>query len=132
MLRRVTRRFVSSLMHASATPHNELTVAEREGRLTTRSSLILQKEQEIEIYVLNLFKNYFRTAYKGNLSVNSTLGDHGLDSLDAVELVVRIEDELGYVIPGEALRCFSTVRSFINYIKQTEDFKKEFNKAPIN
>lgn len=77
-------------------------------------------------------KNYFRTANKKDITLDSKLSDHGLDSLDAVELVVRIEDELGYVIPGEALRVFTSVQSFVNYIRQTEDFKREFNKAPIN
>ena len=69
---------------------------------------------------------------KEAVSIHSTLEDHGLDSLDAVELVVRIEDELGYVVPAEALKTFKTTKSLVNYIKQTEDFKKEFNKNPIN
>ena len=138
MLSRTVRRLGSSLMHASATPHNEQPsdhqpmVYDKTGAIVPRNQLVLHQEQEIEKYVVNLFKNYFRTAFKENVSVDSTFKDHGLDSLDAVEIVVRMEDELGYVIPGEALRCFSSVRSFVNYIRQTEDFKREFNKEPIN
>ena len=139
MLARLSRRFGASLIHATAAPHNEasgkaqqLTVHDAQGNIVPRNSLVLKSEPEIEKYVLNLFKTYFRTGNPGKVSLESRFIDHGLDSLDAVELVVRVEDELGYVIPGEALRCFSTVRSFVNYIKQTEDFKKEFNKEPIN
>ena len=128
----------TSLMHGSAYPHNELPQPEhvnmydKDGNIVQNNWLVLKSEQEIEKYVFNLFKNYFRTTNKYGITAESTFKDHGLDSLDAVELVVRVEDELGYVIPGEALRCFSTVRSFVNYIKQTEDFKQEFNKQPIN
>jgi acyl carrier protein len=139
MLRLFGKRLMStSLMHGSAYPHNELprpehvNMYDKEGNIVQHNWLVLKSEQEIEKYVINLFKNYFRTTNKYNITLESTFRDHGLDSLDAVELVVRVEDELGYVIPGEALRCFSTVRSFVNYIKQTEDFKKEFNKHPIN
>ena len=105
---------------------------DKDGNIVQNNWLVLKSEQEIEKYVINLFKNYFRTTNKFGITTESTFKDHGLDSLDAVELVVRVEDELGYVIPGEALRCFSNVRSFVNYIKQTEDFKQEFNKQPIN
>jgi acyl carrier protein len=132
------RRFTTSLVYASAFPHNDkpskepMLIHDKNGNIVPRTSLVLRKEEEIEKYVLNLVSNYFRTTNKAKLSPNSVLEDHGLDLLDSVELVVRIEDELGYVIPGEALLCFRTVRSFINYIKQTEDFKLEFNKEPIN
>jgi acyl carrier protein len=125
-------------MQASARPHNDQPskelnlVHDKSGNIVPRNSLILRKEEEIEKYVLNLVSNYFRTTNKSQLTAKSLLTDHGLDHLDSVELVVRIEDELGYVIPGEALLCFTSVKSFINYIKQTEDFKLEFNKEPIN
>ena len=139
MLARLSRRFGASLIHATATPHNEtlgkanqVTVYDAQGNIVPRNALVLKTEPEIEKYVLNLFKTYFRTGNPGKVTLDSRFVDHGLDSLDATELVVRVEDELGYVIPGEALRCFTTVRSFVNYIKQTEDFKQEFNKTPIS
>lgn len=135
---RCLRRVSTSLMQASARPHNDQPskelnlVHDKNGSIVPRNSLILRKEEEIEKYVLNLINNYFRTTNKTQLTANSLLSDHGLDHLDSVELVVRIEDELGYIIPGEALLCFTSVKSYINYIKQTEDFKLEFNKEPIN
>jgi acyl carrier protein len=45
--------------------------------------------------VINLFKGYFRTTRKANLTINSTLAEHGLDSLDSIELSMKIEEELG-------------------------------------
>jgi len=107
-------------------------VYDAQGTLVPRNSLVLKSEPEIEKYVLNLFKSYWRIGNPAKVTLDSRFIDHGLDSLDAVELVVRVEDELGYVIPAESLRCFCTVSSFVNYIKQTEDFKREFNKEPIN
>lgn len=132
------RPFSTSMMYASAYPHNEqarpdsLQVYNSSGQLELRNFLVLKTQEEIEKYVFNLFKNYFRTVNKGFLSLDSTLEDCGLDELDSVELVVRLEDELGYVVPGEALPCFRSVKNFVNYIKQTEDFKREFNKFPIS
>ena len=48
-------------------------------------------------------KNYFRTTKKAKVSLESEFTDHGLDSLDAIELIIQIEDELGYVIDAENL-----------------------------
>jgi acyl carrier protein len=126
------------MMYAAAYPHNHQTrpdsiaVYNKSGQVEQRNFLVLKTQEEIEKYVINLFKNYFRTVNKGSLTLNSTIYDCGLDILDSVELVVRIEDELGYVVPGEALPCFQSVKNFVNYIKQTEDFKREFNKHPIS
>jgi hypothetical protein len=53
-----------------------------------------------------------------------------LDSLDAVEFVIRIEDELGYLIEAENLELFKKPRHFVNFIKQLEAYKVEFNRLP--
>ena len=135
------RQFVRcfSMMHSAATPHNtqqatgdEVTLYNSFGEVVPRSNIALSSHQDIEKYVVGLFKGYFRITNRNLVTVDSKFEDHGLDELDAVELVVRMEDELGYVVPGEALRVFKSAKSFVNYIKQTEDFKREFNKDPIN
>lgn len=64
--------------------------------------------------------------------MDSNFKDHGLDSLDAIELVIRIEDELGYVIDGENLQKFKKPRHFFNFIKQMEAYKTEFNQLPLD
>jgi acyl carrier protein len=66
-------------------------------------ALVLKEKDEIEKYVLSVVRNYFRTTKKAKLNLESSFEDHGLDSLDTIELVIQIEDELGYVIDAENL-----------------------------
>jgi acyl carrier protein len=63
-----------------------------------RGELVLSEQDQIEKYVLSVIKGYFRTTYKDGLTVESKLGDHGLDSLDAIEISMILEDELGNYI----------------------------------
>jgi acyl carrier protein len=56
------------------------------------------------------------------------LADHGLDSLDQIEIAMQIEEDLGYLISAETLPVLRDVRHFVNYINQVEAFKKENNK----
>ena len=77
------------------------------------------------------FVNKIITRYKkASLTLDSKFVDHGLDSLDAIEFVIRIEDELGYVIDAENLEKFKKPRHFVNFIKHLEAYKTEFNKLP--
>jgi len=61
----------------------------------------------------------------------STLSEHGLDSLDAIEIAMQIEEDLGYTISAETLPSFTKVGHYITYISHVEAFKKDNNKAPI-
>ena len=60
--------------------------------------LVLSSDDQISDYVLSLTKNYFRTTKKASVALDSSFTDHGLDSLDVIELVIQVEDELGYLI----------------------------------
>jgi acyl carrier protein len=60
-----------------------------------RGELVLSQQDQIEKYVLSVIRGYFRTTYKDGLNLESNLGDHGLDSLDAIEISMILEDELG-------------------------------------
>ena len=60
----------------------------------------------------------------------SSLEEHGLDSLDALELCCQIEDELGYIIEAEVMPKFSKVKHFINFIKHMEGYKAEHKILP--
>ena len=62
----------------------------REGQLQTRSSLILKKEQDIDEYAVNVVRNYFRCLNKANVTQDSNLIDHGLDSLDSIEISMQV------------------------------------------
>ena len=63
-----------------------------------------------------MFRNYFRTTKKASVSLDCNFSDHGLDSLDVIELVIQVEDELGYLIDAEKLELFKKPKHFVNYI----------------
>lgn len=72
---------------------------EVENRISKiRGELVLTEQDKIEDYVLGVVKGYFRTTYKDGVTLNSNLSDHGLDSLDSIELAMILEDELGKII----------------------------------
>jgi acyl carrier protein len=102
-----------------------------QNNLTKQASeLILADNSKIENYVLNVIKGYFRTTYKDGLTLDSNLAEHGLDSLDAVELCMVLEDELGYIIEAEVMPKFYKPKHFVNYIKHMEAYKREFHFLP--
>ena len=98
----------------------------------TENALVLKTSDEIEEYVLSITRDYFRTTKKASVTLDSLFSDHGLDSLDAIELVIRVEDELGYMIDAENLEKFKKPRHFVNFIKHMEAYKEEFNKLPTD
>ena len=104
----------------------------REQVRDAENGLVLKTDDEIEGYVLSVVRDYFRTTKKASLTLDSTFADHGLDSLDAIELIIKVEDELGYMIDAENLELFKKPRHFVNFIKQMEAYKEEFNKLPID
>ena len=94
------------------------------------NALSLKNHDEISNYVLRISKDYFRTTKKASLSLESTYREHGLDSLDVIELIIQVEDDLGYVIDAENLEKFQKPKHFVNFIKQIEAYKEEFGKLP--
>ena len=52
------------------------------------------------------------------VSIESTLEDLGADSLDAVELIMALEDELDMEIPDEDAESFVTVGDVVKYVKE--------------
>ena len=95
-----------------------------------KDSLVLKTNDEIEQYALSLVKGYFRTTKKASVTLESKFADHGLDSLDVIELVIQVEDELGYLIDAEKLELFSKPKHFVNYIVQMEAYKTEHHRLP--
>ena len=94
------------------------------------NALVLKSSDEIEQYVLSVVKGYFRTTKKASVALDSSLTDHGLDSLDVIELVIQVEDELGYLIDAEKLELFKKPKHFVNFITQMEAYKTENNRLP--
>lgn len=52
---------------------------------------------------------------------SSFIEDLGADSLDIVELIMALEDELEVEIPDEVAEKFSTVGDVVNYVKSQGD-----------
>ncbi|MFZ8804574.1 MAG: acyl carrier protein [Candidatus Calescibacterium sp.] len=48
----------------------------------------------------------------------SFIEDLGLDSLDLVDMIMKLEEEFGISIPDEDLDKIRTVKDAINYIKE--------------
>ncbi len=94
------------------------------------NALVLKDNDQIEKYVLSIVKNYFRTTKKAKVSLESSFRDHGLDSLDVIELIIQVEDELGYVIDAENLNKFKKPKHFVNFIAHMEAYKNEFHHLP--
>ncbi len=94
------------------------------------NALVLKDNDQIEKYVISIVKNYFRTTKKAKVSLESQFTEHGLDSLDVIELIIQIEDELGYVIDAENLTKFKKPKHFVNFITQMEAYKSEFHRLP--
>lgn len=92
--------------------------------------MVLKDRDEIEKYAISIVRNYFRTTKKAKVTLESSFADHGLDSLDAIELIIQVEDELGYVIDAENLEKFTKPKHFANFITQMEAYKHEFHKLP--
>lgn len=141
MLRTLSRflpRFSTEVQKSAAKPSSSGLTYYKDGQLVNRTSLTLKKQEDIESYVIKTVQNYFRTTYKqGNtvadsgVNKSSTLAEHGLDSLDAIEISMQIEEDLGYTISAETLPSFTKVKHYITYIEQVEAFKRENNKSPI-
>ena len=109
----------------------DLTTVYKNGELVTRSALVLRQREQVEEYVLNMIRGYFKTTSKAELNMESNLKDHGIDSLDVIELAMQIEEDLGYQISAENLTIFHKAKHFANFISQTEEFKRVYQKDPI-
>ncbi|MGN1154873.1 MAG: acyl carrier protein [Agathobacter sp.] len=51
----------------------------------------------------------------------SLVDDLEADSLDAVEIIMSIEDEYGIEIPDEAATEFKTIKDLVEYVESVRD-----------
>ena len=51
------------------------------------------------------------------VTIDTTLEDLGADSLDAVELIMQIEEEFEVEIPDEVASNMKTVKDIVDYIE---------------
>lgn len=102
-----------------------------DNELKPVNQLVLRTRQSIEEYVMKTIKEYFRTTHRANLTMSSNLLEHGLDSLDLVEVAMQVETDLGYLIASENLPAFTKPVHFANYIEQVENFKTQYGRNPL-
>lgn len=84
---------------------------------------LFNSEEEIDQYVLQLFKSYFRTLNQSLLTIYSHYRELGLDDLDKLELVLRLENDLGGPVPQNDYDKLATLKSFSHYIMKTTNYK---------
>ena len=81
----------------------------------TRSILKLNKLMEIKEKVFKLItKQTDKTDITTDLELTADLG---MDSLDAVEFVMALEDEFQLEVPDEILDSFKTVQDVIDFVE---------------
>jgi acyl carrier protein len=57
---------------------------------------------------------------KDKINMNSNLAeDLGADSLDAVDLIMTIEDEFGITVPDEQAQGFTKIADIVSFLEQT-------------
>lgn len=55
---------------------------------------------------------------ESKISAPTNIYDIGADSLDAIEIVMALEDEFEMAMPDEAIEDFETINQMVNYIQQ--------------
>ncbi|KAG7450427.1 acyl carrier protein [Guyanagaster necrorhizus] len=77
-------------------------------------------KEAIENRVLSVFKGFEKVKAE-QLVPSASFKNLGLDSLDAVEVVMAVEEEFSIEIPDEAADEMETVEQVIKYISETPE-----------
>ncbi|KAF8481168.1 acyl carrier protein [Russula ochroleuca] len=75
----------------------------------------------IETRVLDVLKSFEKVHPEKLKPTASFTNDLGLDSLDAVEVVMAVEEEFSIEIPDEEADAIQTVQQAIDYIAKTPE-----------
>ena len=70
--------------------------------------------------VQTILAKQLRVAAEKITPESKIMKDLGADSLDILQLLMRIEDQYGIVIPDQALAKFETVADVVAYLEQQE------------
>ncbi|ATG97570.1 acyl carrier protein [Mesoplasma lactucae] len=60
-------------------------------------------------YTDQIIKELKKQGVKGNLTSNTNLKEVGLDSLDLMDMVVKLEDKFNIMVPDEELENIKTI-----------------------
>ncbi|TFK57167.1 acyl carrier protein [Heliocybe sulcata] len=117
-------RFALRTASRASYPRVSLTVANRWSRLPPRSSFSaaagLSKDQ-IESRVLEVLKGFEKVDPSKLVTSSRFAEDLGLDSLDAVEVVMAVEEEFSIEIPDAEADEITSVQQAIDYIAKTPE-----------
>ncbi|KIJ68357.1 hypothetical protein HYDPIDRAFT_73395, partial [Hydnomerulius pinastri MD-312] len=78
-------------------------------------------KDDIQSRVLQVLKGFEKVDPTKLSSASSFAGDLGLDSLDAVEVVMAVEEEFAIEIPDAEADEIKTVQQAIEYIAKTPE-----------
>lgn len=84
------------------------------------SELANNTRESIEEKVKEIILEYVRKD-KENFNSKSKLSDHGIDSLDAVEIIMGTEEEFEIEIPEEDAQKMETMEKIVKYIVSKKD-----------
>ncbi|EJD51902.1 acyl carrier protein, partial [Auricularia subglabra TFB-10046 SS5] len=78
-------------------------------------------EGQVESRILDVLKSFEKVDPAKLSKTASFANDLGLDSLDAVEVVMAIEEEFGVEIPDAEADAITTVQQAVEYISKTPE-----------
>lgn len=87
----------------------------KQGNLKNRKKEL--KRQELFFRVCQLLSKEFKLENKEKINPASRLKeDLGLDSVDAIQLVMALEDEFDFEIPDEDIEKIQSVEQIVDYL----------------
>lgn len=93
--------------------------AQRFPLLSNRNRMILRSDADLEAQVKKLVVENLNVEEGKVTNDAKFIDDLGADSLDTVELLMALEEELGTEIPEEEAQKITTVQDVINYVSKS-------------
>merc|ERR1712039_749942 len=81
------------------------------------SRMVVRSESEVEAEVKKIIAEQLSVDEAKIVPEATFTGDLGADSLDAVELIMAVEEKLGVQIPEEEAEKMTTVQAVLDYAK---------------
>ena len=92
-------------------------IADAPGKYIPYSTTLINMFERVQ----TILAKQLRLAPEKITPESRIMKDLGADSLDILQLLMRIEDQYGIVIPDQALAKFETVADVVAYLEQQEN-----------
>ncbi|KAN0128417.1 acyl carrier protein [Lactarius tabidus] len=106
--------------HIASSSFSRLQMSRLPQRAAFSAARSLEKPQ-IETRVIDILKTFEKVSSEKITASASFTEDLGLDSLDAVEVVMAVEEEFSIEIPDAEADAIQTVQHAIDYIAKTPE-----------